>query len=452
MRLPSFHRCLFACIFLLVTVPLFLAAEQAVTIRVSDNKQQRMRYGMDYERLWFWYGSGNQKETVAQWSVVDCDIDFIRVAINPMYELKEGAYDLSAYTKKIIPMMQSMKAANPQIKFFASPRPLNEVLKGAAWQPYPFWITGDPGDGSSFDFNVEKCADFLIRYLLLMKSYGFRIHYLDVTNEWNYIKAEHVGDLKRAFERYVKNPPRDSKLVLEAADIPLLIAPSTWSYKQGVEWLQEAKKSSKRRSIDIAASHNTDPGGSAKAFAEEVRSVLGKNVEIWNTELHDWKSSDGYDEVTSVSYLFDAIRAGFSGISGWLAIGTPKQGHSYILHNGKSVKRNVKYFIFKKLTNTSNTGHALDVTQPSKLTSTAAMLKDDLLTVWVNNASGSAVPIEVQLDSFRNPSGFVRMTRWSESIEVEGITETFKTTPGSDSFPASIAANSVYCFEIILAN
>ena len=48
----------------------------------------------------------------------------------------------------------------------------------------------------------------------------------------------------------------------------------------------------------------------------------------------------------------------------WLTIGTTAQGHCYLLNNGTTVTRNVKYYIFKKLTTTSNFGRALDINQP----------------------------------------------------------------------------------------
>jgi len=121
---------------------------------VGNQTQQRMRYGMDYERLWFWTSSLNtaERQLVAKWSAIDTRIDYIRVAINAEYELVEGTYDLRAYTDRIIPMMQKMQEANPDLKFFASPRPLHEAYpssQNVAWQPYPLWITGNTNDTSS---------------------------------------------------------------------------------------------------------------------------------------------------------------------------------------------------------------------------------------------------------------------------------------------------------------
>ena len=140
---------------LLVTA---IGAPIGLDIVVGSTPQQKMRYGMDYERLWYWGTNLNstERDQIARWTAVDAAVDFVRVAMNSGYELTEGTYNLPEYTDKIIPVMQEMKQANPDIKFFASPRPLNEAVSGAAWQPYPLWVTGAPSyTSTSFNFNWQ---------------------------------------------------------------------------------------------------------------------------------------------------------------------------------------------------------------------------------------------------------------------------------------------------------
>lgn len=411
----------------------------AIELTVSKDRKQKMRYGLDYERLWFWYGPTANTDTVARWSMVDCDVDYIRVAMNCEYELTEGSYNLAAYTDRIIPMMTAMKAAKPDIKFFASPRPLDESTGYAntRWQPYPYWITGDPGNGSSFNFKWQKCAEYLVRYVKLMKSYGFKIDFMDMTNEWNFITAAHIRDIKA---HMVAN--------LDAADMPLLIAPSTWSYAQGVAWLNGADTAAKKAAIDIAASHNTDETGTAQDFASAATTILpGK--EIWNTELHGWMGSGPSQEIPTASYVFETIRAGFSGINSWLAIGTTNQQHCYILNNGTSVTRNVKFHIFRKLSTTSNYGHALDINQPPQLTSTAALIRGNLMTVWVLNNNASGVPIRITPTNRSLAETTVKRTRWNSALDLEGLSERVPATTHTSVW-STVAGNSLYCYEILL--
>ncbi len=416
-----------------------VGAPAGIDLTVGNTKRQKMRYGLDYERLWYWYGSTANKNTVARWSMVDCDVDYIRVAINCEYELTEGNYDLTAYTDKIIPMMTAMKAAKPNIKFFASPRPLNEApapYNNARWQPYPYFITGDPGDGSSFSFNWQKCAEYLVRYINLMKTYGFKISFTDMTNEWNYVTPTHVLNIKNYM---VAN--------LAPADIPLIVAPSAWSYSQGASWVNSISNTT-RPAFDIAGCHNTDKTGTAQKFADEASSELpGK--EIWSTELHGWKGDLLSEEIPTSSFMWESIRAGFSGINGWLAIGTTAQGHCYILNDGTTVERNVKFFIFEKLSTTSNYGHALDVNLPTEVTSTIALIRGNLMTVWVLNNNANAVPIRIAPTGRTFSEAAVKRTRWHDTLALEGVTDQIPATANTSVW-SSIAGDSLYCFEILL--
>lgn len=443
-------------------------------LTIGSTQKQKMRYGMDYERLWYWTGGLNssERDQVARWSVVDADVDFIRVAVNGGYELTEGTYNLSAYTNKIIPMMQEMQQANPNIKFFASPRPLDEAADNVAWQPYPQWVTGSTGSNSNHDFDWENCAEYLIRYLLLMKSYGFEISFLDITNEWQSngsggrVTQDDMDNIHNYLHvTYFANPWNysgvDSTLFLVPSDIPEIIAPSSWNYSQGRSWIANLD-SGDREAISIAASHNTDRTGDAASFAETARDELGDDVEIWNTELHGWKSTSSENETTSFYYYLEAIRAGFGGINGWLAIGTRNQGHSYILNPSGTPTRNVKYHIFQKMASTANYGHALDILdEPVDLLinsstdddniprNVAAFIKGNLMTVWVINENSTPVPLKISTAGQTIGETTVRRTRWTDPDDVEGFV-TYENITSDTTFNSSIPGESVCCFEIVL--
>ncbi|MDP0489500.1 MAG: carbohydrate-binding protein [Verrucomicrobiota bacterium JB023] len=462
-------------------------APQPLQIVVGNTPKQQMRYGLDYERLWFWQGSNAVRDRFAQWSVDDCDVDYIRVAINAKYELTEGVFQEDAYfdaddsegggtnNDRIIPMMRDMQEANPDIKFFASPRPLNEAVSGVAWQPYPQWITGSSGSNSNFNFDEVKCSEYLLRYLILMKHHGFQISYMDLTNEWNHLNAQDVRDISALFDDYLDGTkpvihPDYPDVTLTAEDIPLLIAPSAWSYSQGSSWMNGVRFSSYRQALDIAACHNTDKGGTAQDFADSVREryvddegeLLSVPVpEIWNTEVHGWKSTSNADEVLTFAYMMECINAGFSGLSGWLAVGFSNQGHCYIVNS----QRSVKYYIFKKLANTSHRGFALDVNEPDEFkvywdpdpdqqdadSAVTALIRGNLMTVWTLNHSNTDHLVNI-IPSGRTISDEpIRFTRWSQydGLGVEGETGMI-ANPGDDSFYATVQDNSAYCFEILL--
>lgn len=445
------------------------------SITIGSTQQQKMRYGMDYERLWYWTGGLNssERDDVARWSAVDTAIDFIRVAMNSGYELTEGTFVLSAYTNKIIPLMQEMKQANPNIKFFASPRPLDEAVSGASWQPYPLWVT-DPGETSytntSYDFAPIKCAEYIVKYLLLMKSYGFKISFLDVTNEWQNssggrLTADDMDDIHNYLHvTYMSAPwqhPDYPGITLTAADIPELVGPSSHNYFEGRSWIHSLD-SGDAAALSIASSHNTGRNGSAEDFVERVRAKMGSDTEIWNTEQHGWKSTSGANETTSFFYYLESIRAGFGGINGWLAIGTTNQGHAYILNPNGTPTRNVKYHIFQKLSSTSNYGYALDIIdEPDEgvladLTNeydsernVAAFIKGNLMTVWVINENATALPMEIIPTGHTIATSTVRQTRWTDPSDVEGFETLIPVTTNTKIF-TTIPGESVVCFEIVL--
>ena len=136
------------------------------------------------------------------------------------------------------------------------------------------------------------------------------------------------------FSALVDDPDSNDNSILPTLvpdDMPLLIAPSSWEFSQGTSWIDRLEDGGNdyRDAIDIAASHNTnrDSGsGSEQEFADQARETLGdgvagpleNDVEIWNTELHGWKSTNNTDEVTSSHFMFDA-RASRLYRNQWLA-------------------------------------------------------------------------------------------------------------------------------------
>jgi hypothetical protein len=236
--------------------------------------------------------------------------------------------------------------------------------------------------------------------------------------------------------------------------MPKFVGPSSWNYSQGGSWISNLNTPEKRAAVDIAAGHNTDRTGSAQGFADQVHELMAAhpdwNPEIWNTEVHGWKSTSGENETTSFYYMLEKIRAGFSGLNGWLAIGQTNQGHAYILNQNGTRRRNVKYFLFKKLSETSNYGHNLNIiSEPAQLSHTAALIKGNLMTVWVINQGASSVPINVVPAGRTISESSIKRTRWTDASDVEGFVSHEPVT-SSSAFWSSIPAESVCCFEVLL--
>ena len=89
-----------------------------IVVTVQQDAGQQMTYGMDFERLWSW-SSLKEKGRLARLAVRDCKVDYVRVAINGGAELEEGVLNWSAYDR-ILDCMRTLKAANPDIRFFSA--------------------------------------------------------------------------------------------------------------------------------------------------------------------------------------------------------------------------------------------------------------------------------------------------------------------------------------------
>jgi len=113
------------------------------------------------------------------------------------------------------------------------------------------------------------------------------------------------------------------------------------------------------------------------------------------------------------------------------------------------VTRNVKFHIFRKLSTTSNYGHALDINQPNPLTSTAALIRGNLMTVWVLNNNGSGVPIRITPTGRSLAESTVKRTRWNSTLDLEGLSERVPATANTSVW-STVAGNSLYCYEILL--
>src|SRR5690606_9621977 len=102
-------------------------------------------------------------------------------------------------------------------------------------------------------------------------------------------------------------------------DMPDLIAPSSWSVQNGVNWLNAVNSANgEQNGFDIAATHNTGGSGSISQFVGSA-SALGKDA--WNTELHAWTGGILREEVLKSAISWQHMRAGFVGLDTWLFFG-----------------------------------------------------------------------------------------------------------------------------------
>lgn len=430
----------FATLFVLAGGP-GARAQEARVVTVASEPQQKMAYGMDFERLWSWKGL-KERTRLAEFAVRDCKVDYVRVAINGGAEPKEGTFDASAYDD-ILEVMTVCQAARPDIKFFGSPRPINEAIKDAPWGCYPTWIgavtnyTNSKGERKwkPLPFEPEKAGDYMVRYVRFMKSKGFTISYLDLKNEC--CPKYRPAGLAVMAARIRKELGKDA---------PLLIAPSGFDYIVGGAWVKEAMDGPAGTNFfDILSTHNTrgEKSGPLEDFVA-LGAKLGKPV--WNTELHGWRGNDAAAASNTV-ILFHQIRTGVGTLNDWLSLGNEKKDYKMFrtMNNGSLEVMRI-YYIYKQLVNTSSGGRYVPTTVPAGLTSSAAFLKGDLMTVWLLN--GTAVPAPgIRVDLGRTiADNELKTVWWGPANGREGTVG--KAKPATEkSLVADVGAQTLICFE-----
>jgi hypothetical protein len=274
-------------------------------------------------------------------------VQYARVTVRAAVEPREGVFQPEAYNE-ILDMMRHLKAARPDLAFFASPRPINaERWRDKKELPYtcfPMWITKftlSEKNGKkkwTYDgFEPEKAADYMARYIRFMKSKDFKITYLDLKNE---------------VDRLVT--PRQAEVMARrlrqglGEETPLLLAPSSYDYNGAKTWLAGAIEGRAASDVffDIVTTHNTAEKGSLEEVADLARK-LGKP--LWNTELHGWNGPDDEAAVNTAA-LLRQIRAGVGGISDWLSLGNDKKNIQDVPRPGRRLAGDHAHLLYLQAT------------------------------------------------------------------------------------------------------
>ncbi len=412
---------------------LTLVTARASTVQVEATPRQTMLYGMDFERLWFWNSLiPEERQRLARLAVDECRVHYVRVALNVGAERAEGQIAWEPAYRQILDCMRALRDARPEVKFFAIPRPIHEAVPGAPYTCFPLWITEFDDAGRIRKFHWDKAADIMVRHLRYVTGQGFKITYMDVKNECD--KKIRPVEAARMIERMREQM---------GAEMPVVVAPSSHNYKAGYNWLREAVQKGVTNFFEIAATHNSRETGSLEDFVK-LANEMGKPA--WNTELHNWNGPDDL-AVTNTRVLFAQIRAGVSGINEWLSLGNEIKTHKMFrsVNNRLEVMR--RYYIFKKLVNTSGDGRYLPVELPEGLTSAVAFIRPPLMTVWLLNATAAPLDeVTVALKGHRITSPAIRLTWWDAENGREGSEGTLSPQSAS-SFRARLPPDSLTCFE-----
>jgi hypothetical protein len=416
-------------------------------VTVAREPAQQMMYGMDFERLWSWDTLKPEgKKRLAEVSVKECRVQYVRVAVRSLAEPEEGVFKPEAYDE-ILEMMSHLKAARPDVKFFGSPRPISGEdggsRRGLPYTCYPLWITAfakethhktGQAKWKFTGFDPVKAADYMVRYVRFMKTKGFAISYLDLKNEIDrLIEADQGKVMAERLRREL------------GAECPLLVAPSSFEYAGAADWMNACQRGPGIGFFDIASTHNTGSKGSLEGFVAQAREA-GKPV--WNTELHSWRGPDEA-AATNTAKLFYQIRSGVGGINDWLSLGNQKKDFKMFraMDDGSLEVMRI-YFIYKQLVNTSGGGNYVPTTIPAGLSSTAAFARGKLMTVWLLNGHDAPVKrVKVELGGRSVAGASLRTVRWGPDTPREGLSAPLSLPAKSSTVDCDVSPMTLLCLE-----
>lgn len=480
------------------------APQDKITVKVDTNPQQEMTFGMDFERLWSWNLSPEEAKKLAEQSVKDCKVDYVRVAIDGAAEFEEGKTNWDYYNKQL-EMMNAMKEANPNIKFFASPRPIHEAVKAVMGKKappreiipfscFPLWIGEfnhpfEKKGRKMVAFHWDKAADFMVRQIKFLQDKGFNIAYMDIKNENDryYFPAE-LSKMTDSIRKQMGDK------------MPKVIGPSSYDRGGCVDWLNKAIEINRTDFFDIISSHNTKETNTYQELTDMAKKL---NKPLWNTELHAFQGPDA-EAAMRTQVLWKHIRAGFGGLNDWLSLGNAKKQHKMFRNVEGKIETMRTYYIFKQLVNNANGGNYHETNIPTEINMTAAFVKGDTLTVWIqntntvpppapkakksqttgkkskkkNDAPTETVPfspdaeegehsvskvedikvlkvakdlknVEISFEGWQSATDEIEVMYWGPSNPREGTSEKIKISEGASSFVMpELKADTLYCFTI----
>ena len=446
-------------------------ASRLAMVDVTGETLQLLRFGVDAERLWYYWPK--QRERLAEMAVKELKADYVRVAINCGYEREEGVLNPDAYTEDIVPLMNHLRKYNPQVKFFATTRPLKEAYdvdknpEDAAFvnqnfkngnitmYSYPIWVGGNKNVliDRYRTFDRDKMVRYLSDYLNLMDEYGFDIEYMDLTNEDQDVWEADIDNILYV----VKEIPGHLN---PGVRMPRIVFPSTWSPGDGfTKFLDLDKVKGNERAVfealDVISTHNTPDtdasnfdNASLVRFAETVHAV-DPDKELWNTEMHGWVGSqDPAADIRNSEIFWQHIRAGFTGIDTWLFFG-PWSGadHSMVYsNNNNSPVTTAKYEIFKTVVNEMNLGRHIGSESNVGTLTPVVMLKENRMMVCLHNRSDRDCHVRIELPQEMPVQSEIGTVRWEEALKnVSGVRSEAFSAETPTSFTLDVPMQAVVC-------
>lgn len=410
---------------------------QSITVNSTNYKQTIDMIGGDMERSSFAIQKAQNKDDILQWSFGDIDFNVCRVQYDKNQEMVEGTKNLSFYDRQIA-TMQSIKAINPDIKFFGTMR--SDYDGFGDDNNMPDWIH----NYNTKETEVVKYGKFLADYCEYMSQNNVPIAILSIAKEWQWhVRAYKADDIIATLNTELDN---------RGIEKPIIIDQGFWSLSAGITYLKDVESLGTEDLYSAFCSHNYGNESTDK-WVEIINRAKAMGKKMYDDETSTGSGSPTYGEERPMwkqidEYIKKAERyaAGLNGevfFEIW-SRGQDKETRSiYYPANGTGTRLRGYYMMKQFSNNILNYTYLTSTTNSTSKVNTITFRKDDKIVLWVINEGNTEYTLPISMDNSSITSS-VAAHYWTNNTPIEGAQTTYSSS--GNTFIPTVEAESMNCY------
>jgi len=410
---------------------------QSITVNSTNYKQTIDMIGGDMERSSFAIQKAQNKDDILQWSFGDIDFNVCRVQYDKNQEMVEGTKTLSFYERQVA-TMQSIKAINPNIKFFATMR--SDYDGFGDDNNMPDWIH----NYNTKETDVVKYGKFLADYCEYMSQNNVPIAILSIAKEWQWhVRAYKADDIIATLNTELDN---------RGIEKPIIIDQGFWSLSAGITYLKDVESIGTEDLYSAFCSHNYGNESTDK-WVEIINRANAMGKKMYDDETSTGSGSPTAGEERPMwkqidEYIKKAERYE-SGLNGEVFFEIWSRGQNnetrsiYFPSNGTGTRLRGYYMMKQFSNNILNHTYLTATTSSTSDVYTMTFRDNDKVVLWVINEGDTeyTLPISMDNSSITSP---VATHYWTNFTPIEGVETTYSSS--GNTFIPTIEAESMNCY------
>lgn len=432
----------------------------SISLDATDVAQSIVMMGGDMERSGGNLKNASNPEEIIDWLVKDIPFNTWRIAYNKNQEIVEGVKNWAYYDDELA-VMQLIKNANPDIKFFATLESDYHGYSQGNRNNLPTWIYDYSYDREtstvigSRSFDAVKYGLFLADYLEYMEQSGFPITYLATSKE--YVGVITADRAKIAIQTLI------DELEARNVQMPLIVDAGTWSLSNGINLINNYENRDMTQYVYGYSSHNYW-SSETKTWGDFVSAANNVGKFAFNEESgHGGGGKALYEANFSIALGNFAAKAEMyaEGLQGEAIFELWPRGYSEVqentyyskpifFNNGSKGRRMRSYYIVKKFaTNAVDSQYIQSTSISLPDVSTMAFAQGDKVTLWViNNSDIRYNKVDFNITQLGLAGGMdIEKTYWDENSDITGVSSRVNMI-SNDQFVSDINARSIQVFEL----